>query len=128
MEEVLDDLSGNLDQAARRGDVDRVVQLLQARDRADLETKVKRIADLQNRIFEKESERETLGRELEHLSEPVRVAAEAYAAALQVLEQRHVALGQLQLRQGCIDQGLESARQEITELRAQLTQLMEEIS
>ena len=128
MEHLIDDMSGTLDQAARRGDVDRVVQLLQARDRADLEATVKQIAELQNAIFEKESEREALARELEHLAHPVRVALQGVGSALETLEQRRIDLAQLQLRQGCIDQGLESLRQEINEMRKELEQMMEAIS
>src|SRR5688572_12683486 len=128
MENLLDDMSGNLDQAARRGDVDRVAQLLKARDHAELEVTVKQIADLQNAIFQKEAEREALQRELDHLSEPVKVALQGVATALETLEQRRLELGQLQLRQGCIDQGLESHRQEINELRKQLSEMMEVIS
>jgi predicted RNase H-like nuclease (RuvC/YqgF family) len=128
MENLLDDLSGNLDQAVKRGDVELVAQLLTMRDRADLEATVREIADLQNAIFEKESEREALARELEHLSEPVKVALQGVASALETLEQRRLELGQLQLRQGCIDQGLESHRQEINELRKRLSEMMEVIS
>lgn len=126
--EMIDDLSGNLDQALKSGDVDRVAQLLTMRDRADLEATVKEIAQVQNRIFEKEAEREALQRELDHLSEPVKVALQGVASALDTLAERRLELGQLQLRQGCIDQGLESHRQEINELRKQLSEMMEVIS
>jgi chromosome segregation ATPase len=114
-------------QAALVGDVHTVAQLLQARDRADLETAIKHVADLQNAIFEKESEREALQRELDHLSAPVRVAAKSYADALEALEQCHLDLAQLQARQACIDMGLESHRQEINELRDKLNKMMPRI-
>ncbi len=68
-----------------------------------------------------------MGRELEHLQEPVRIAAKAYASALETLEQRHLNLAQLQARQGVIDLGLKSSREEITELRKQLEEMMEAI-
>ena len=128
MEHLIDDVSGNLDQAARRGDVDRVVQLLQARDRADLEAAVKQIAELQNRIFQKEAERESLQRELEHLSEPVTVALQGVASALETLEERRIDLAHLQARQGIIDLGLKSSRDQITELREELARMMEAIN
>lgn len=128
MEHLVDDVSGKLDQAARRGDIDQVAQLLKARDRADLEVTVKQIAALQNAIFEKESEREALARELEHLAQPVTVALQGVASALESLEQRRLDLAHLQARQGVIDLGLESRRQELNEMRKQLSELMEAIS
>jgi chromosome segregation ATPase len=115
-------------QAVIAGDADKVAQLFKMRDRADLEAGVKQIAELQNRIFEKDAERESMQRELEHLSEPVKVAAKAYASALQTLEQRHLDLAQLQARQGVIDLGLQSIHEEITELRNQLNEMMDRIS
>lgn len=138
MEGILDELLGTTEdeipidakirQAVIARDADQVEQLLKARDRADIEATVKQIAELQNAIFEKESEREALTRELDHLSEPVKVALQGVASALEALEERRIDLGLLQLRQGCIDQGLESLRQEINDMRKQLSEMMETIS
>jgi chromosome segregation ATPase len=141
MKNTIDDLLGDLDQtqdettidhrirlAVIAGDADQVAQLLKVRDRADLEITVKRVADLQAQLFAVEAERESLSRELQHLDEPVRVAAKAYAETLETLEHRHNDLAQLQLRQATIDLGLESRREQINELRGQLNELMEEIS
>ncbi|HKU74440.1 MAG TPA: hypothetical protein VJR02_11010 [Pyrinomonadaceae bacterium] len=124
---MIDELSGQLIDAAKNGDAQLVSDLLRARDQRDLENTVKKISELQKAIFKKESEREALCRELEHLAEPVQVAATAYATALDQLEECRIDLAKLQARQGVIDLGLESLRQEINELRNKLNELMPEI-
>lgn len=134
MEIQIDELLGDLDQevliddriidAAKSGDVDRVTQLLHVRDRRQIEAAVKRVSELQQAIIEKENERESFQRELAHLQEPVRVAAQSYAAALEALEQCQRDLAELQARQGVIDLGLQSRREELIEMRNQVKELM----
>lgn len=125
---MIDELSGQLRDAAKNGDAEQVSRLLRARDQRDLENSVRQISDLQSAIFKKESEREALRRELQHLAEPVQVAAKAYVNALERLEECRLDLAQLQARQGVIDLGLESVRQEINELRDKVNELMPRIT
>jgi hypothetical protein len=142
MEKILDELLGNLDQtadepelliadeirnAALNRDAGQVAQLLNVRDQIGLEAAVKRVLDLQAQLFDVEAERESLTRELQHLDEPVRVAAKAYAETLETLEQRHNDLARLQLRQATIDLGLETRREQINELRKELTEMTDNL-
>ena len=136
MREIVDDLLGDqtagepevliedqIRNAALDRDAGQIAQLLNIRDQIGLEAAVKRVADLQAQLFAVEADRESLSRELQHLDEPVRVAAKAYAETLETLEQRHNDLAQLQLRQATIDLGLETRREQINELRKELKEM-----
>ena len=125
---MIDETLGQLTDAVKKGDAQLVSRLLRERDQHELENTVKEVSRLQADIVAKEEERDALRRELEHLSEPIQVAAKAYASALERLEECHLDLAQLQARQVIIDLGLESRREEINELRKQLTEMMEVIS
>lgn len=127
MEEILDDLSGNLDQAARRGDVQAVNALLKQRQSESLTETVKLISRLQGELAEKQEERDQLLRKLGHLSTPVQNGLKDYAAALQQLEKCQRAMHELQAQQFFCDNGLHLLRDEIKELEQRIIQLTAQI-
>ena len=123
MEHLVDDLTGQIKEAAKANNANRVAELRRQRESASLTETVRTISSLQAKLVEKLDERAALIRKLDHLRQPVQAAATEFASALELLERCQLSLHELQAQQHFCDNGLHLLHDDIRELEERITEL-----
>lgn len=122
----LEEFSQELERAAMTGDVLQVTDLMRSRDAEQLARWVGRCREIRSERDEQIKERQAIQAELQSLESVLRDKARAYDLALAVAEEARIAYQSVQVRQFALDGQIESLRERINELNADLRDAINE--